>query len=77
MRQLIFARRTDGCRDTETVTYASLILGVEGKYVQFQIKREKYYKKMQFVLGELHFLCYTRLEINHGGLWDFEKSVLC
>lgn len=36
--------------------------------------REKYYKKMQFVLGELHFLCYTRWEINHGGPWDFEKS---
>lgn len=47
------------------------------EYEQFQIKREKYYKKMQFVLGELLFLCYTRWEINHGGLWEFNKIAPC
>ena len=26
-------------------------------------------KKLQFVLGELHFLCYTITDINDGGFW--------
>ena len=26
-------------------------------------------KKLQFVLCELHFLCYTVTDINDGGIW--------
>lgn len=37
---------------------------------------EKYYKKMQFVLCELHFLCYTWEEINHGGICFFIESLV-
>lgn len=39
-----------------------------------KIKYEKYYKKMQFVLGELLFLCYTVGEINHGGICFFIRK---
>ena len=39
-----------------------------------KIKCEKYYKKMQFVLGELLFLCYTVGEINHGGICFFIRK---
>ena len=33
----------------------------------------KNYEKMQFVLCELHFLCYTITDNNHGGICENVK----
>jgi len=35
----------------------------------FMLRNVIFVKKMQFVLFELLFLCYTTIDINHGEVW--------